>query len=292
MSKFVKRTVAPEKDNGFYYANNIFYKCGYGMPNCTAYAWGRFYELTGQYPKLSTANAENWYVKNDGYSRGQTPKLGAIACWAKGKVGNASDGAGHVAVVEEIRNDGTIVTSNSGWKSTNFYMKEIRKPYNLSGYTFQGFIYCPTEFEEDTPVQPTPPTQTFRYNVGDKVVFNGILYINAKGEGAGQSRTNLVCTITKRAEGSKPYNINNGLGWVAEEDLQPYTETTSELKVGDKVKIIGTGNGASDGSSNTAYGIGWEREILKIYDGRSYPYQVGNSSGTTGFYKASSLEKL
>ena len=45
-------------------------------------------------------------------------------------------------VVKEIKNYGTIVTSNSGWKSTNFYMKEIRKPYNLSGYTFQGFIYC------------------------------------------------------------------------------------------------------------------------------------------------------
>lgn len=67
---------------------------------------------------------------------------------------------------------------------------------------------------------------------------------------------------------------------------------SNELKVGDKVKIIGTGNGASDGSSNTAYGIGWEREILKIYGDREYPYQVGNSSGTTGFYKASSLQKL
>lgn len=70
------------------------------------------------------------------------------------------------------------------------------------------------------------------------------------------------------------------------------TSNSNELKVGDKVKIIGTGNGASDGSSNTAYGIGWEREILKIYEGRVYPYQVGNSTGTTGFYKASSLQKL
>ena len=70
------------------------------------------------------------------------------------------------------------------------------------------------------------------------------------------------------------------------------TSNSNGLKVGDKVKIVGTGNGASDGSSNTAYGIGWEREILKIYEGRAYPYQVGNSIGTTGFYKASSLEKL
>ena len=144
-------------------------------------------------------------------------------------------------------------------------------------------------YEEPTEKPSTP--QDFKYSVGDKVVFNGVLYVNAKGEGAGQSRSNFVCTITKRAEGSRPYNIDNGLGWVAEEDLQPYTNSV-QLKVGDKVKIIGTGNGASDGSSNTAYGIGWKREILKIYEGREYPYQVGNSAGTTGFYKASSLEKL
>lgn len=68
--------------------------------------------------------------------------------------------------------------------------------------------------------------------------------------------------------------------------------TPSDLKVGDKVKIIGKGNGSSYGDSNTAGGIGWQREILKVWNGRPYPYQVGNSTGTTGFYKASALQKL
>lgn len=63
------------------------------------------------------------------------------------------------------------------------------------------------------------------------------------------------------------------------------------LKVGDKVKIIGTGNGSSYGTLNTAYGIGWTRNILKIYNGRPYPYQVGNNSGVTGYYKAEALQK-
>ena len=63
------------------------------------------------------------------------------------------------------------------------------------------------------------------------------------------------------------------------------------LAVGDTVKIIGTGNGSSYGKSNTAYGIGWTRQILKIWDGRPYPYQVGNNTGTTGFYKAEALQK-
>jgi hypothetical protein len=75
-----------------------------------------------------------------------------------------------------------------------------------------------------------------------------------------------------------------------EKDISEYTP--QELKVGDTVKITGTGNGNSYGTSNTAYGIGWTRQILKIYNGRPYPYQVGNSSGTTGFYKSSSLQKI
>ena len=72
---------------------------------------------------------------------------------------------------------------------------------------------------------------------------------------------------------------------------QPAPQPTG-LQVGDRVKITGTGNGSSYGDSNTAYGIGWERQILKIWSGRPFPYQVGNSTGTTGFYPESSLEKL
>lgn len=67
---------------------------------------------------------------------------------------------------------------------------------------------------------------------------------------------------------------------------------SNELKIGDNVKIIATGNGDSYGTSNTAYGIGWTRKILNIFEGRKYPYQVGNETGTTGFYKKDALEKL
>lgn len=42
------------------------------------------------------------------------------------------------------------------------------------------------------------------------------------------------------------------------------TPQPTGLQVGDTVKIIGTGNGSSYGTSNTAYGIGWTRQILRI----------------------------
>lgn len=165
--KFNSRTTAPSKNNNYYYKYNIFYKCGYGMPNCTCYAWGRFYELSGKYPKLCTANAENWYKYNDGYERGNTPRLGAVIVWSKGKIGNAKDGAGHVAIVEGINDDGSILTSNSGYKSTNFYLKRIPKGFALNGYKFEGFIYNPVNFDNESspkPVETKPePVETKKY---------------------------------------------------------------------------------------------------------------------------------
>ena len=78
-----------------------------------------------------------------------------------------------------------------------------------------------------------------------------------------------------------------------EDSLSPYEgPIDTGLQVGDEVRIIGTGNGNSLGTGATAYGIGWTRQILRIWDDRPYPYQVGNWSGTTGFYSEDALEKI
>lgn len=156
MATFVKRTTAPETSDYHYYSENPFYQSGYGMPNCTAYAWGRFFELSGERPALSLGDAENWYNYPDGYARGQIPKLGAVIVWAKGEIGDDSDGSGHVAIVEQINADGSIVTSNSAWNSTMFYMQNIGNDYSLSGYTFQGFIYNPVDFGSGSFTPPDP----------------------------------------------------------------------------------------------------------------------------------------
>lgn len=155
---YVKRTTAPSKNDKNYYSGNVFYQCGYGMPNCTCYAFGRWQELLGKKPNLSTSNAENWYAKNDGYERGQTPRLGAVVCWRKGQAGNSSDGAGHVAIVEEIYADGSILISESHWKGTNFQTRKLSKGYAYSGMVFQGFIYIPIDFVEEN--------KSYRYAVG------------------------------------------------------------------------------------------------------------------------------
>ena len=155
MSKYAARLTCPSKTDRHYYSSeNIFYACGYGMPNCTAYAWGRLYEITGKRYAGLHGNAEDFFgaATRAGLKTGQIPKLGAIACWRAGQVGNGADGAGHVAVVEEIKSNGDIVVSQSAWKGTEFYLSTITK---ASGYVyssnrpFQGFIYCGLDFDEN-----------------------------------------------------------------------------------------------------------------------------------------------
>ena len=158
MAKYTPRTKAPSATDknwihtsygGYNYCIHI--KDGSCLPNCVGYAWGRWRELLGDFHNLSRGNAEIWWGNTgDGYERGQTPKVGAVICWSKGKAGVSSDGAGHVAIVEQVNADGSILTSNSNYSGTRFYTKTFKPPYSLGGtYTFQGFIYLPIEFEEE-----------------------------------------------------------------------------------------------------------------------------------------------
>ena len=125
--KFVARTTAPSATNKYYIkagkggynrAMEINTKTHSCLPNCVAMAHGRWLESQKQtnyskYDKLPTGNAENYYpYTKDGYKRGKTPKLGAIICWRKGKAGVASDGAGHVAFVEKVYDNGDVLPSN------------------------------------------------------------------------------------------------------------------------------------------------------------------------------------
>lgn len=255
------------------------------LPNCVGYAWGRWREFLGSYHNLSRSNAEMWYLNTgDGYSRGQTPKLGAVMCWAKGVAGNAADGAGHVAIVEKINSDGSITCSNSAYGGTRFYTLTLKAPYNVgTGYSFQGFIYPPINFDsgnQPTPSTPSAPSKSIS-EIATEVragKWGNMPERKTKLEAAGYNYNEIQAEVNRQIAASQPAPT-------------PAPSPSIGLNVGDTVKIIGTGNGSSMGTSNTAYGIGWTRQILRVWDGRPYPYQVGNGSGTTGFYAASALQK-
>ena len=86
-------------------------------------------------------------AKGEGLEISQTPSLGAIIVWAKGQTHKSEDSAGHVAVVEQINSDGSIITSESGYGSSAFWTTRRRNDGNWgssSAYRFLGFIKNPS----------------------------------------------------------------------------------------------------------------------------------------------------
>ena len=103
------------------------------------YAWGRFFEILGSKPSLYTGTPGQWYgYTKDKYSRGQKPKLGAVACWTTTK----KNGSSKVAIVEKIAEDGAVTFSEySGGFS--IYTRRGKNYGSSKDYVFQGFIYNP-----------------------------------------------------------------------------------------------------------------------------------------------------
>lgn len=285
------------------------YQYADALANCVGYASGRFNEIINITRETSgctyttlNCNAVNFKERAEaaGLQTGSTPRRGAIMCW--GKEGDA----GHVAIVERVNNNNSVYTSESGWGSSSIFWNSTRTNNNGrwgcgAGYYFRCFIYLPGDVQKaiDTEEPKPTPTPSDKFNIGDKVVINGALYVSSTASSPAGSVSNKVTNITRKAPGTAhPYNTTGDLGWMDESSISAYSEPTPAptpeprpLSVGDTVEIVGTGNGSSYGTSNTAYGIGWTRQILKIWDGRSYPYQVGNSTGTTGFYRAEALKR-
>lgn len=150
-------------------------KNGDVLPNCTSYCYGRWQEiLNTKKTKLCHHQAELWYTNKDPYKRGQVPKLGAIICFQKGSTSSTSDGCGHVAVVEEINDDGSIIISESGWNSKKrFWTQKLKAPnYNYGkGYKLQGFIYLPKDYAEGKHYEGVLP----------KIPKNGSLHYGCTG---------------------------------------------------------------------------------------------------------------
>lgn len=192
------------------------------MPNCTAYAYGRAYEILGSEPKLSWNNAEQWYGYNKAngyYKYGQTPKVGAIACWSY------NGGGGHVAVVEKVEN-GQITFSNSAWSGKRFYLSyastDDKNAGGNSWWNFQGYIYLgnfsgSTSTTQATTKKVTYTTGTYKTDVDD--------YLNMRS-GAGTSYSyvtsvpgNVTLNVTKVSTAGGytwGYTSYNGkTGWVA-----------------------------------------------------------------------------
>ena len=157
MSEFRPRTTPPdpsdlrwisddERYGGYNRCMIINTATGLTIPNCTGYVHGRWMEESGSHEcPLSTSNAANYYgYTADGMPRGSEPQLGAVICFSTGQGGQP----GHVAIVEEIIDENTIITSDSNFAHEYFVMRTRYRSlgwnfWSGSDLVFQGFIYNP-----------------------------------------------------------------------------------------------------------------------------------------------------
>lgn len=148
---FTRRTTAPEYGNVYYYngAYNPFIAVGC-IGECTWYVWGRAYEILGHWPNISKWYAKDFYAYNvntGAYPYGNEPKLGAIACFAPN---NHARWTGHVAIVEAVGGDGSVILSEYNFVSEHaFSANRYLNPTQARTWV-QGYIYL----RPDDPVIP------------------------------------------------------------------------------------------------------------------------------------------
>ena len=154
---FTRRTTAPESWNNYYYnaAYNPYTYETYVrnadlIGECTWYVWGRAYEILGYRPNISNRYAKDFYAYNlnsGAYPYGNEPKLGAIACFAPH---NHADWTGHVAIVEAVGGDGSVILSEYNFVSRHaFSANRYLNPTEARTWV-QGYIYL----RPDDPVIP------------------------------------------------------------------------------------------------------------------------------------------
>ena len=120
------------------------------LANCVGYANGRFAEIIGK-PFIEyqfTKNAENFIEDaiRFGLDIADHPTLGGIMVWQKGETLEGKDGVGHVAIVEQIIDDETILTSESdygGFVFANMIRCKGKHNWNMKDFVFRGCIENP-----------------------------------------------------------------------------------------------------------------------------------------------------
>ena len=129
------------------------------LPNCTGYVHGRTMEIAGVTSDdlgLPNSNAVEYfdYATSD-WERTQVPTLGAVAVYySVPPYGNYQPG--HVAIVEEIIDNDTVVMSESNYQGNRFdvvtcYRGTEWRPSTGWGVVFRGFLKNPYAEGRPTP---------------------------------------------------------------------------------------------------------------------------------------------
>ena len=196
---------------------------GFTLPNCVAFAHGMWLKILTDAEgldyardieaKMCRGNAEVYWKYNDGFERGQTPKLGAIMVWeGKGSL------AGHVMTVTTIKDNGDVIATGSDYSGSKFYTRTYTKKssYRInSNYTFRGFIYPPLEFAYTvgTPVERDTEENQVKIDITN---LRARSYSSTNGKVMGYVNPGIYnVRATRQADGYTWYMIEQGM-WCAE----------------------------------------------------------------------------
>ena len=184
---------------------------------CTWYAYKRWTELLGYAPTVINGNAGGWYNNcvSKGFSRGNEPKVGAIACWNNG-LGNDS---GHVAVVEAVYSDHITISEynwniKKGYEENQLYFNKIdRRSSSKPNRHLMGYIYLPGTPSVKPSYKDFSVSQSV-YSLHDIIEFK-VKPINATGIGISIDKEGVgrvVAGDCNRTDGHTLWGINLGVG--------------------------------------------------------------------------------
>lgn len=120
------------------------------LPNCTGYVHGRIMEgrgVTTDDSGLSFGNgADYWSGSGSNWTRSQNPQPGAVACYYTNTSANGQPG--HVAIVEEVIDNDTIIVTESNyggvrWERLTCYRQYGWRPSAGWNVSPQGFLLNP-----------------------------------------------------------------------------------------------------------------------------------------------------
>ena len=157
---------APNWSSTAYRSGNLFYNAGYAPAqfypngvspqlgaakgNCTWYAHGRVRELgyTGTALNALSGNAGTWGAS----------AAGRFAVDMAPRVGDVAESSGHVAVVEQVNANGTILVSESSYyvNTTNLTGDFLYATRTVTTGTFLRYIHV-------FPSTPPPPSEVAKY---------------------------------------------------------------------------------------------------------------------------------
>lgn len=128
----------------WYYNANPYYQRGYGLPNCTCYAWGRLSEICNAPVTFYGGNAIMWASRPE-MKQIPSPKVGSCIIYSGGITDSYGLLCGHIVVIEHLYDDGSIDVSMSSFGGYMWRLYRLNPSDNYHipdsyGLTFVGFF--------------------------------------------------------------------------------------------------------------------------------------------------------